>query len=278
MTARGEVTVGEFFDRWAELSVGRKPETQRHNAALVRAFAVEHERLPLSGVEAVDAQAWAVDHPGQVRYLKLFFGDAVRLGLCASSPFAATLTAAAGKRDRTPPSGSELDRICSEASPALREVIRVASGTGLRLSEIAAVHREHVQQVPLFRVRIPAGKGGKPRTVGAFREARDVLGDLCSRRVGPLFVQPQGARWCRRSVSAGWRRAADAAGFAGSFHTCRHFFAGWALSNGVSEIDLAIQLGHVDAHGRANTDLIRKVYGRPDPERSLERLDERLGA
>lgn len=269
------MTVAEFAAQWAELSTTRSPETQRHSEEMIARFVREYAELPLGELMPIDAQRWAGLYPGHVRYLRAFFADAARLGLVASSPFEGVRCANAVTRHKNPPSPSELDRIAAEAAPLFRQFVRVATGTGLRLSEIARMRREDVQQVPLFRVRV-VGKGGRPRTVGAFGEAREIVGDLCARRIGLLFVTASGGPWSRQSVSDAWRRCADAAGYPGSFHSTRHFFAGWALSNGVSEVDLAIQLGHMDRDGRANTELVRRVYGRPDPERSLERLDERL--
>jgi integrase len=273
------MTVDGWVTEFARSSTGRSPETLAHTLGMVRGFQVAFERTELAEVSRLDARRWCAEHPSSARYVRLLFAEAVRAGLVTENPFERPGSAPKPLREVKPPSPSELDRICSEASPCSRLFIRVAAGTGLRLSEIAALEPRDVQQVPLFRVRVRNGKGGKQRVVGAFGDAREILLDRCSMVVaGRLLRTPTGREWTRHSVGEAWRKAARAAGYPGSFHKTRHYFASWALSAGVSEVDLAIQLGHTDREGRANTDLIRRVYGRPDPERCLERLDERLGA
>lgn len=274
MTARGEMTVGEFFDRWADLSVGRTAETEKHNRAMVRPFVVAYERLPLGEMVPVDAQEWAKGRPGQVRYLRLFFADAVRLGLCDSNPFAGVRGGQTRTMDRTPPDLATLARIMAEARPCFRDVIVVAAYTGLRCSELAMVEARDVVEVPALRIVVRCGKGGRTGDhAPVLGPAEDVVRDLAARREGRLFSSEGDRQWSRFSVAGAWKAACAPIGFESTFHSLRRFFATWLLNRGASYQDVAVALRHFDKHGRPNIELVARIYGHPDPSTALGRLE-----
>lgn len=267
------MTVREFADKWLDLGAGRSDKTCWHNWERVQPFVRAHGDTDLRDVEPLDCQAWAVRHPGQVRYLKLMFADAKRLGLCAHEPFAGTRTVPKPKRDPTPPSEPELARIAAEASPLVREAIVLAAYTGLRSFELSAVERRDVLEIPSLRIVVREGKGGRRGDqVAVFGPAQDVVRDLVVRRdVGPLLLGNAGQRWTRWTLGKEWR--AVRGDFRGTWHTLRAFHATWLLDRGASPLDVAVQMRHFDSDGRPNSDLVTKLYGRPDPSVALERLE-----
>jgi integrase len=266
------VTVDGWVTEFARSSTGRSPETLAHTLAMVRPFRVAFERTPLGEVSRLEARRWCAEHPSSARYVRVVFAEAVRAGVVEENPFSRPGTRSEGTHDKTPPSESELLRIMGEAVPSFREFICVAAYTGLRLSELAGVRREDVEQVPKLRVVVRCGKGGREGDrVCVFGPAQDVVRDLCDRRVGHLFWTRTGRLWNRHSVGAEWRSVRGE--FAGSFHTLRHMHATWLVDRGASYQDVATQLRHFDKHGRPNIELIARVYGHPDPAVALERLE-----
>jgi integrase len=269
---RRVVTVDEWVAEFARSSTGRSADTLAHTLGMVRGFQVAFERTELSDVSRLDVRRWCAEHPSSARYVRVLFAEAVRAGLVAENPFARPGTRAKAKMDRRPPSEAELLQIMGEAVPSFREFICVAAYTGLRLSELAAVRREDVEQVPKLRIIVRRGKGGREGDrVCVFGPARDVVRDLCDRRVGHLLWTRTGRLWNRHNVGAEWRSVRGE--FAGSFHTLRHMHATWLAERGASYQDIATQLRHFDKHGRPNIELIARVYGQPDPGVALDRLE-----
>jgi integrase len=266
------VTVDEWVTEFARSSTGRSAETLRHTLTMVRPFQVAFERTELHGVSRLDARRWCAEHPSSARYVRLLFAEAVRAGLVEENVFERPGTRPKAKMDRTPPTEAELLRIMGEAVPSFREFVCVAAWTGLRLSELAAVRREDVEQVPKLRIVVRRGKGGREGDrVCVFGPAVDVVRDLCDRRVGHLFWTRTGRLWNRHHVGVEWRSVRGE--FAGSFHTLRHMHATWLVDRGASYQDVATQLRHFDKHGRPNIELIARVYGHPSPDVALERLE-----
>lgn len=266
------MTVAEFVAAWPDLGVGRSPVTTAHNMKMVREFAREHGHLPMVEVTPVLAQRWVRGRGGQARYLKLLFSDAARLGVVDENPFARVAFRVEAKHDRTPPSTPELHRIAAEALPGFREFIYVAAFTGLRLSELAAVRREDVIEVPALRIVVTRGKGGRSGDqVAVFGEARDIVRDLCARRTGRLFSTQRNRAWSVDTAGDAWRAARGE--FPGTFHCLRRYHATWLLDRGASPLDVSTQLRHFDKQGRPNIELVTRLYGHPDHGEALSRLE-----
>lgn len=90
---------------------------------------------------------------------------------------------------------------------------------------------------------------------------------------GHLFRNARGYPWTRKAVNKAWCRARADVGLEWvQFRDLRRFHASWLLDRGVSEMDVALQLGHTDRFGRPNTDQVRKTYGWPDSMKALARV------
>lgn len=117
-----------------------------------------------------------------------------------------------------PVTDDELGRALELPEP-FRTAVVLAGWAGLRVSEIAGCHREHVTQ---DRVLVVCGKGGDPGTVPTHPF---VWEQVRGRAGGPLVTD----RW-GRPVDGHWltvhaRKAFDRAGLAGvHLHRLRHWY------------------------------------------------------
>jgi integrase len=165
------------------------------------------------------------------------------------------------------------------------DFLLASAWTGLRLFEVAASEAEHVREQGT-RLWVPNGKGGKERTVAVLPGARTVLQMRAERWPrGPLFRNQAGRPFSRQAINRVWSGeegrpgVRDAAGMPRAvFHDLRRFHATWLLDHGVGDIDVAIQLGHFDALGRPDADLVRRVYGFPSHREALARIDQTGGS
>ena len=127
-------------------------------------------------------------------------------------------------------------------------------------------------------------KGGKERTVvlaGAALHAmdrqmtrRDVAGWSqipSARGESPhVWLTQTGRAFSPKTISEYWDRVRG--DFPFGIHSLRHFAATWLAERGVDELDIAVQLGHVDQQGRPYRELVDRIYNHPDPEAALRRV------
>jgi integrase len=156
----------------------------------------------------------------------------------------------------------------AEAAGPLREFVLVAAYSGARLFEVAALTAGDVD-LPTLRIR--SGKRGKPRDVVLFEPA---LSALVVPESGLLFANACGRRWTRQTVNKRWIETLREVGCQEDlqFRDLRRFHATWLLDRGVSDLDVAVQLGHFDRRGMPNPQLVREVYGQPSRRAALKRL------
>lgn len=172
-----------------------------------------------------------------------------------------------------PPAREQVDALAAAMPERLRAFVLVAAWSGLRLSEVAALEArdvEFVDGVAVLRVR--CGKGGKARRSVLLEAGALALAGL-DEREGALFRNARGGRFNRKTVNKAWVKARAAAGLEQFvFHDLRKFHATYLLDAGASDLDVAIQLGHFDAQGRPDAELVRRVYGFPDHGAALARV------
>lgn len=167
------------------------------------------------------------------------------------------------------------DRALNVGPAHLAGPLIVTAYTGLRLSEMAALDCGDID-FDRARLLVRHGKGDKPRVVAVLEPAHPVLASLYQEggMETPMFVRREpDVRWDRQSISRAYGPLRDEFGVPGSWHSLRHFHASFLLDRGASEMDVAIQLGHLSEDRRPNVDLIRRVYGHPDYEPALARLE-----
>lgn len=165
------------------------------------------------------------------------------------------------------PSEELVHRIADHAGK-IRGFVLVAAYCGARLFEVAALRASDVDGATL---RIRCGKGGRARDVVLFEPA---LSELVVPESGLLFVNGIGEPWTRQAINKQWQRTLREVGWDEDlqFRDLRRFHATWLLDRGVSDLDVAVQLGHFDRWGRPNPELVRRVYGQPSRRAALERL------
>lgn len=272
------VTVGLWLRSWAEWFPGERVDsTAVHDAYMLEPFIREHGERPLQAVTRLDAQAWALGHRSQVRYLRRVWRLALLAGLVDVNVWEIVELPRAQGRPVVVPSLEQLDAIIARAGARggwwaeFADLIETAAFTGARLGGMASLGRSAVD-LGARRV-ILLEKGSKRRRVALTPRSEAALRRQLERRYGPLvFVSEQGRALHRNRVGECWREVRG--DFAGTFHSLKHFAATWLLSLGVDERDIAVQLGHTDAAGRPYVRLVQRVYGHPDNDDALARVEQ----
>lgn len=199
-----------------------------------------------------------------------------------------------------PPTEEQVAALADAMPGVLRAFTLTAAYSGLRLEvEVAALladdvdRREripppgrlhmsahpHATRQPTCLLHVRSGKGprangglGKERWAVLFEPGRTALLET-AHPYGHLFRNARGYPWTRKAVNKAWCRARADVGLEWvQFRDLRRFHASWLLDRGVSEMDVALQLGHTDRFGRPNTDQVRKTYGWPDSMKALARV------
>ena len=275
------MTVEEWGARWLLVFPGRRnPESEAHYTSMLRPFLRAHARRRVADISQLEAQSWAVAHPSQVRYLRMMFGKAVRAGIVERNVWEA-VESQVRRRPRRAPSAQELEVLVATAreryDDRLADMMVFTAYTGLRLSEVADVQTGDMHQDGRrLRVRGKrrAGEAGpRERTVAVFSAAREAF-FAHAPDVGLVWHALDGERWTRFTVAEAMRMICAAALVEDvTFHSLRHFHASWLLDQGASDLDVALQLGHVKADGTVDPSLVRRRYGHPDVEAGLQRLE-----
>ena len=179
----------------------------------------------------------------------------------------------------------DVDRLLEapDASKALggrdRAMLQLLYATGLRVSELISVKRNHLN-MELGVVRT-TGKGGKQRLVPVGRQAlvaiqsyleNDRSRILKGKNSEYLFVTARGSLLTRQAFWNLLRRYGLQAGIAGKLspHVVRHSFATHLLERGADLRSLQIMLGHADIsttqiYIHVLRERLRKVYDEHHP-------------
>lgn len=174
-----------------------------------------------------------------------------------------------GLRRVAPPTAEQVAALADAMGP-LRAFTLTAAWSGLRLE--CEVARLEAADVVGERLHVRCGKGAKERWSVLFEPGRSALLED-GYATGHVFRNSRGYPWTRQAVNRHWQKARKRCGLEHViFHDLRVFHATWLLDRGVSEMDVALQLGHTDRMGRPNTALVRERYGWPDPIAALERV------
>jgi integrase len=276
------VRVAEWHGRWprfARRRGDRSVETIRRTHERTRLFAEMHADREIDRLDPDQLALWFAAHPDKHRYVRTVLNDALEAGAAKSNPAALVRVRRAKRREHYIPSELEV-RAAAGRMGELRKLTLVAAFSGLRVSELCHLDASDVD-VETGRLRVRDGKGGKDRWVVCFCPQEL----LQAPQTGRVFLRERIQRtgwledrslvpWDGKAVARHWAAARAAAGLPEHcrFHDLRRFHATWLLDKGASDLDVAVQLGHVDRNGAPNAELIRRVYGRPDPIAALDRL------
>ena len=179
----------------------------------------------------------------------------------------------------------EVDRLLEEPDTSKplggrdRAMLQLLYATGLRVSELVSVKRNHLN-MELGVVRA-TGKGGKQRLVPVGRQAlaavqsyleNDRSRILKGKNSEYLFVTARGSLLTRQAFWNLLRRYGRQAGIAGKLspHVVRHSFATHLLERGADLRSLQIMLGHADIsttqiYTHVLRERLRKVYDEHHP-------------
>ncbi len=189
----------------------------------------------------------------KVSAIRSFFTDASRRGIVSANP-------AVGVRQPKRPSplpkalpvrslSEQLDHIVGEEPVDLRDraLLEVMYGSGLRVSELAALQVSDIDGSDLIRI---VGKGGKTRVVPISRTARDAVATYVDKgrpklagdqAYSALWVGVRGGPLDTRGVRRVVQRRL------GTFpHALRHSFATHLLEGGADLRSVQELLGHVE--------------------------------
>jgi integrase len=177
----------------------------------------------------------------------------------------------------TPPTVEQVNELAGwMPTPTMETYVLVAAWSGLRFSEVSALLWEDVKwQGTTARLHVRAGKGDKERYSVLLAPGVRAL-DLYGRDRGKNLVLPNscGRRWSKQLWHAHWdpARPPELAHF--WFHDLRRFHATYLLDAGMTDLDVAVQLGHFDSLGRPNPIYVRERYGFPSTREALDRIAE----
>lgn len=259
------------------------PETRSEptiwdHIVMLRPFRKEYGEARMHEITAIEAQAWALKRPAQVKLLRQAWAKATVMRVAPFNVWAIVEKPPREKPRVRPPTWEELNSALSRAglSPSmcahtsLSDLIEVAAFSGARQSGLLAVRRSHVD-LEAGRMTVTE-KGEKTRQVLLLGPSIDAIGRQMRRRPlgGSLGNDPVLWKMPAKTLQKQWR--AVRGDFPHGFHSLRHFHATWLAERGVDALDIAVQLGHTDSEGRPYERHVRRVYEHPDPELALARI------
>jgi integrase len=172
----------------------------------------------------------------------------------------------------TPPTVEQVNALADcMPTETMRSFVLVAAWSGLRFSEVAALRWEDVKpQGRGAKLHVRAGKGDKERYSILLAPGVDALRGAGGADL--LLPNSCGRRWSKQLWHQHWDDARPPELRHFWMHDLRRFHATYLLNAGVSDLDVAVQLGHFDSLGRPNPDYVRRIYGFPSTREALDRI------
>lgn len=180
---------------------------------------------------------------------------------------------------REPPPTVEQVTALADAMPTrvLRGFVLAAAWSGLRLFEVAALTWPDITITgDTARLYVRYGKGEKERTSVLLKPGLDAVLELRPRgaQVGYVFLNQSLRPFTRQVINRHVLAVREKAGVPNIwFHDTRKFHATWLLDHGVSDLDVAAQLGHFDENGQPHVEYVRERYGFPSIREALKRIE-----
>ena len=278
-------TFGEWFESFVQQLTGITPRTRDDYRAMHRRYLTSLDALPLPLVSRTHIAAVVNKleadglSPKTIKNVIHMLSSVLALAIDDGH-----LTRNPTKRVRLPVarltddeterflSREEAARLIAATDEHYRPLVTFLLGTGLRWSEATALQARHVNldagtvRVQRAWKRVPGGwEVGPPkstaanRTVNAAVPALVAVAPLMGKATELVFTTPTG-RVVRHSnfYNRIWLPACAAADLdpRPKIHDCRHTFASWLLSDGISIEAVQDQLGHESA------ETTRKVYAK----------------
>lgn len=262
----------------------RSDRTVNDHAIMLMPFRRAHGSKRMHDITAIEAQAWTLKHPAQVKLLRQAWAKAVVMRVAPFNVWVIVEKPPRAKPKVRPPTEEEFLNAHANASgwlsatdtgrhlvsTPLGDLILVAAYTGARQSGLLGVRRSHVD-LEAGRMTVTE-KGEKTRQVLLLDPAPEAIRRQMVRRPlgGSEGNDPILWGMTAKTLQKQWR--AVRGDFPHGFHSLRHFHATWLAEHGVDALDIAVQLGHTDSEGRPYERHVRRVYEHPDPEMALGRI------
>lgn len=271
--------------------------------ALAR-FLAEHGDTQLTAWTVDGARRVAADYPrGNVAVVRNVFAKAFDMGRISANPFRDVRAQTRGYRKTkehyhkvwgTDPQAQRdlltriLDTAANKYGPDFRALVAWSAWTGCRQSESRALPKERVNvREGYAHIESHIDTTGVERAGAKNRLAREIVVPPIPQLLEALdgaptylhsgyFLSNGGKRWNDGTIWNRWNNVRSDSRLAipdMTFHDLRHFCATQFLELGVSQEDVAIQLGHTDGG-----DLVRKVYGHPSEAAARQRIRHTLAA
>jgi integrase len=286
------VTVAAWRERWL-LTPTWKESTRITNREQTKAFNAEHGRRQMVDIPRSLAREWVGKHPSHHTALSAMFGAAVYDDVVEVNPFWKLVRRATRKRDLRPDWLGERDIVALEQAAYVAHgpqfgatvagMVRFAAETGVRPGELFVLTHEdididkgalYVRRAASSRARvIDTPKNGQQREIVLSDRAADAALQAARwQGIDRIFSTVSGQQFWASSFSWVWKPVKAAAGRPTmDWYELRHYCATKLLEAGMSEADVATQLGHTDGG-----ELVRRVYGHPSDRAARVRLREAM--
>jgi integrase len=291
-TVTSTMTVDQWRRRWLDTPEW-KPSTRMTNDERTAPFAVEHGSRRMADIDRTTARDWVRRYPSHHKALSAMFGAAVYDDVTAANPFSRLVKRRVQKRDLQPDWLTETDIVALERAavqahgpeygPTMAAMIRFMAETGIRSGELFVV--EHGDLDPARgRMFVRRAADSHSRMVGTPKNGQQREIVLSSRAAEAarramrwegtdrIFSAPRGGQIWNQNMTWLWKPVKACAGRpAMQWYELRHYCATRLLELGLSDVDVAVQLGHTD-----NGALVRDTYGHPSLEAARVRLREAM--
>jgi integrase len=274
--ARGDIALGEYSARWLADRPSLRPRTKELYEGLLRLHILPTfgerplARITTAGVRTWRARMLAADRPGpstvskSYRLLHAIMATAVEDGVVPRNPCLIRGASVERPAERPIATVAEVYRIADAIEPRLRAMVLLATFAGLRLGELRALRRQHldldglmVQVVEQYQeladgslVLGPPKTDAGRRTVSLPAALGREFGDHLDRFVADesdalVFANRNGTPLRRATFYTAWAHALRAAGIEGlHFHDLRHTGNTLAATTGASTKELMARMGH----------------------------------
>ena len=278
-------TVAAWRDLWLRTSVVADSTRVWHRERTAN-FAKKHGTKLLADIPRTVAMEWAADAPSEAKALSAMWGAAIRARIVREHIWEGLITRTVSSIEPGWLTAADIDTLAAAAIAAhgpgygehVATLIRFAAYVGLRAGELAGLRWIDLDpDAGLLYVRrqanstlneITSPKRDRQRTVVYPQIAQRAIAAhfrvsdeyVFTTRTGAILYAPN-----RNTIWSPVRNYARRPKM--RFHELRHFAATWLLEQGVSDSDVAVQLGHTDG-GR----LVRSTYGHPRADPALARV------
>ncbi len=285
----GKETCQSFARRWVKDYPRPRASTNATNANAVKKFSEDprFQSLRLDDLDRRTAREWVMENPSQHSALRAMFNDAVRDELCHANPFAdLRLPQSKGRKDLTPITSDELDRLCDCAlevhgdyGPNFEALILAAAYTLMRPGELFVLEWSDIDfdsnEIIVSKTlsgdtAVEPPKNGRVRTITLPPPVKRAL--IPMKRVAGtdrVFSTVSGKRFAKSSFHYAWNPVRTKFGKPGmDFYELKHFGCTYFLDEmGLSPADVALQCGHTDGGA-----LVMSTYGHPSEKKARDRI------